>query len=57
MTLYGKQVILCVYISVSCMFEGTREQLAEHLEQCKFEGLKVNTHICLPPPPPPPSHL
>jgi len=24
----------------SCPFEGTREQLAEHLEQCKFEGLK-----------------
>ena len=24
----------------SCAFEGTREQLAEHLEQCKFEGLK-----------------
>ncbi len=24
----------------SCAFEGTREQLAEHLDQCKFEGLK-----------------
>ena len=25
---------------LSCAFEGTREQLSEHLEQCKFEGLK-----------------
>ena len=32
---------LCI-LSDSCMFEGTHEDLAEHLEQCKFEGLKVS---------------
>ena len=24
----------------SCGFEGTKEELSAHLEQCKFEGLK-----------------
>ena len=29
----------CLYCS--CDFEGTKEELVIHLEQCKFEGLKV----------------
>ena len=31
---------MCMCVFHSCAFEGTREQLSEHLEQCKFEGLK-----------------
>ena len=37
--------VLCV-CTCSCTFEGTKEELRTHLEQCKFEGLKVRG--CLP---------
>lgn len=34
------QHVRCPHHRYNCTFEGTREQLSEHLEQCKFEGLK-----------------
>lgn len=34
-------VCLCIFV-YSCSFEGTKEELKTHLEQCKFEGLKVS---------------
>ncbi len=34
-------LLLVVHTPFSCTFEGTRADLVEHLEQCKFEGLKV----------------
>ena len=37
-------ILLCW--SCSCTFEGTHEELAEHLEKCKFEGLKVSACTC-----------
>ena len=54
-----------MWLVCSCSFEGTREELRTHLEQCKFEGLKVyiySTHSVpteqiislLPPSPLPP---
>lgn len=30
----------CPHHRFNCTFEGTREELVAHLEQCKFEGLK-----------------
>ena len=35
-------VVFSVYLSclVSCPFEGTKEQLSQHLEKCRYEGLK-----------------
>ena len=35
-----KVPLQALFCACSCTFEGTREQLSEHLEQCKFEGLK-----------------
>ena len=28
-------------LTPSCPFEGTKDELAAHLDSCKFEGLKV----------------
>ena len=40
-------VTVMMYWSVccSCSFEGTKEELRTHLEQCKFEGLKVIAYM------------
>ena len=31
-------------MSCSCPFEGTREELSQHLEKCRYEGLKEYLH-------------
>ena len=39
---YVLYYIIIIPFFYSCTFEGTREELVAHLEQCKFEGLKVD---------------
>lgn len=34
------QHVRCPHLRYHCFFEGTREEMAQHLETCKFEGLK-----------------
>jgi E3 ubiquitin-protein ligase TRAF7 len=41
----GDHLLVCTHVRCphhryNCLFEGTREELKTHLEQCKFEGMK-----------------
>jgi E3 ubiquitin-protein ligase TRAF7 len=38
--LKGCKHVRCPYAKYNCPFEGTKEQLSQHLEKCRYEGLK-----------------